>query len=600
MNEPGGGPAPAVRVAGLVRLLRDHRGAVSAASALVLIASALGLAQPLLAGAVVNRVRAHAPVTGLALTLAALFTAQILVDTAGRYMLERVGERVVLSLRQRLVYSLLRLRISVLDQHRMGDLISRASTDTTVLRDSATRSIIEIVLGAVTVIGASVLMITLDPVIFVVVLVVFTVAISGVSVVLGRIRIASEQAQTAVGTFTAELERGLSALRTIRIYRAEEAETSHIGESAQDAYAAGMRGARLSAAATPAVQLAASGSFLVVLVIGGIRVASGALPLGNLIALLLYATYLVVPLGNVIEGVAITQRAMGALQRIEDALHLPAEPAETATAAPATAPGTSGPANDPVLRFTDVRFAYGDRPALQGLTFELSAGTRTAIVGPSGAGKSTILSLICRFRDPDSGEIAYLNQPARQLTRAQCRALIALVEQDAPVLHGTIRDNLALAAPRACEADMNQALHQVNLHGLVSRLPKGLDTPLGEHGSQMSGGERQRLAIARALLARPALLLLDEPTSSLDTVNEHIILDALGKLPAQCAVLIVAHRLSTIRNADRILVIDDGRLLAAGTHDELLQDNPHYQHLVASNIGDDYAAIAAASPEASR
>lgn len=575
-----------VGLLGLVRLLGPHRGIAAIAAVLVLVASALGLAQPMLAGAVIERVRTEQPVTGLALALAALFIGQILVDTGGRYMLERVGESVVLSLRQRLVHSLLRLRINVLDRHRVGDLISRASSDTSMLRDSVTRNVVEIVVGAVTVAGATVLMVLLDPVIFAVVVVVFVIAAGGVSLVLSRIRDAGEQAQNAVGEFSSDLERGLSALRTIRIHRAETTETERIGQSAREAYAAGIRGARLSASATPAMQLAATGSFLLVLVIGGMRVASGTLPLGDLIALLLYATYLVVPLGNMLEGITIAKRALGALQRVEDALHLPTEPAEPAERA---TPSISDAGVEPkaVLRFRDVRFAYDGRPALRGLSFELPPGTRTAIVGSSGAGKSTVLSLICRFRDPDGGDIDYLDQPATQLSRAQCRALIGLVEQDSPVLHGTVRDNLALAAPEASDQAMWHALRQANLHEFVAQLPQGLDTPLGEHGSQLSGGERQRLAIARALLARPPLLLLDEPTSSLDTANEHLIMEALTQLPAHCAVLIVAHRLSTIRSADRVLLLDSGNLVATGTHDELLDQAPQYRLLLAGHTDGD-------------
>lgn len=582
----GDDTGPTIRMIGILRLLWPYRASAVAAAALVFGASALGLVQPLLASAVIDRVHAAEPTSGLALILVALFVGKVLADTGGRYLLERVGESVVLSLRQRLVYRLLRMRISELNHWRMGDLISRANSDTTVLRDGVARSLIEIAVSAATVIGASALMLSLDLLIFLVVFGLFVVAATAVGTVLNRLQAAGAQAQAAVGSFTAELERDLSALRTIRVHQAEQAETERGSIGAEEAYNAGMRAARLSAAATPAIQLVATGSFLFVLLLGGMRVVSGALPLGDLIALLLYTTYLVAPLGNLVQGITITKRAMGALQRVEGALQLCTEPADTARSTVASNGNTAS-----ILRFQDVQFAYNDRPALRGVTFELLAGSRTAVVGSSGAGKSTILSLICRFYDPDSGEIHYLNQASNTLTRAQCREQIALVEQDAPVLHGTVRDNLAIAAPHATDEAMRRALHEVNLGELLYRLPSGLETSLGEHGSQLSGGERQRLAIARALLTQPALLLLDEPTSSLDTTNESLIINALRGLPAHCAVLVVAHRLSTIRSADRILLIDNGWLLATGTHEELLQSNPHYRRLVANHVGGTHAII---------
>ncbi|WP_438297256.1 ABC transporter ATP-binding protein [Streptomyces sp. HUAS TT7] len=577
-------PGGTVGTRDLLRLLRPHRRLVSLAMVLVLAASALGLAQPMLAGEVIDRVRTSSPIAGVVTALTLLFVVQTLVDTFGRYLLERTGESIVLGLRRLLVHRLLRLRIPVLSEHRIGDLISRASSDTTALRDTITRSLMEITVGVLTVVGATALMLSIDAVLFLVVIGVFVVAGAGVMAVLDRIRVAGEQAQTAVGTFTADMERGLSAIRAIRVYRAEDRETERIVASAQAAYQAGVHGARLTAAAQPAIQLAASGSFLLVLVIGGVRVSTGDLQLGDLIAVLLYALHLVMPLGNLLEGLATMKRAMGALQRVHDGLNLPAEPPDGPVR-----PVTPAAADTPMLAFDDVHFSYGDRPALHGVTFTLPPGSRTAIVGPSGAGKSTILSLICRFYDPDSGAVSYRGHPASQLTRAESRQLISLVEQDAPVLHGTLRDNLCLGR-RADDTQIASVLHQVNLHALVDRLPAGLDTPVGEHGTLLSGGERQRLAIARALLARPALLLLDEPTSSLDTENESVIVEALNQLPDHTAVLVVAHRLSTVRSADRILVVDDGRIVADGDHDHLERTSPRYRLLLNGHLTDQPAA----------
>ncbi|WP_327738788.1 ABC transporter ATP-binding protein/permease [Streptomyces nojiriensis] len=548
-------------------------------------ASALGLTQPVLAGQIIDRVRTSDPLYGLVLALTAVFAAQTLIDTVGRYLLERTGESVVLGIRRLLVQRLIRLRLPVLHTHRTGDLISRATGDTLALRDSITRSLVEVAVGALTVTGSTVLMFAIDPVLFLVVLGVFAVAALGVTIVLGRIRDAGEQAQAAVGVLTADLERGLSAIRTIRIHRAEEAETGRILASAEAAFDAGVRGARLAATAQPAIQLAASGSFLLVLVIGGMRVASGDLQLGDLVAVLLYATYLVMPLGNLLEGLTTLKRAMGALQRVQEALDLPTESDEgTPGGISAAAPGV------PTLVFTDVHFSYADRPALSGVSFELPRGTRTAVVGPSGSGKSTILSLICRFYEPTAGVITYLGHDAADLTRAQCRQLVSLVEQDAPVLHGTLKENLCLGRPSKA-AEIDRVLRQVNLHHLVEGLADGIDTQVGERGSQLSGGERQRLAIARALLTRPALLLLDEPTSSLDAENEKTVMDGLRRLHADCAVMIVAHRLSTVRDADRILVVDDGEVVATGSHQELVRTSEHYRLLLGDQITDDHTDV---------
>ncbi len=579
---PSRDKAKPVGIAALLHLLRPHRGLVAGAVTLVIAASVLGLAQPVLAGRIIDRVRTSEPIAGLVLTLAALFVAQTLVDTAGRYLLERSGESVVLGIRRLLVQRLIRLHLPVLHTHRTGDLISRATGDTQALRDSITRSLVEIAVGALTVAGATVLMAAIDPVLFLVVLGVFAVAALGVAVVLDRIRQAAEQSRTAVGVLTADLERSLSAIRTIRIHRAEQVDTDRLLASAEAAFAAGIRGARLAATAQPAIQLAASGSFLLVLVVGGMRVASGDLQLGDLVAVLLYATYLVMPLGNLLEGLTTLKRAMGALQRVQEALDLPTESDEiTSSAIAAAVPGA------PALAFADVRFSYDDRPALNGVSFELARGSRTALVGASGSGKSTILSLICRFYEPESGTITYLGHDAATLTRAQCRQLVSLVEQSAPVLHGTIRENLCMGRPSDA-AGMDRVLRQVNLHEWVETLPDGVDTQVGEHGSQLSGGERQRLAIARALLTRPALLLLDEPTSSLDAENERTAMAGLRRIHGDCVtVLIVAHRLSTVRDADHILVVDEGEVVAAGSHHELVHTSEHYRLLLGSQIRDD-------------
>ena len=238
-----------------------------------------------------------------------------------------------------------------------------------------------------------------------------------------------------------------------------------------------------------------------------------------------------------------------------------------------------GPEPVPALSFADVSFGYGDHRVLSEVSFTVPTGTKTAIVGPSGAGKSTILALIERFYDPSNGVIRLGGVDVREMSRTRTRAALGYVEQDSPVLAGTIRENLILGAPLATDEECEAVLAAVNLDGVLRRDPAGLSAQVGEDGILLSGGERQRLAIARALLSRPEVLLLDEPTASLDGRNEQALRDAIDAISHNHTLILVAHRLATVVDADQILVLEDGRLQAVGTHRELLRSSPLYLEL---------------------
>jgi ATP-binding cassette subfamily B protein len=394
--------------------------------------------------------------------------------------------------------------------------------------------------------------------------------------------------------------------------------------------------ARLNSVIAPAMELAVQGSVLVVLLVGGVLVAHGVTSLGSLVAFLLYATYLVVPLSQLIESAGIMQRGLGALDRVDAVFDLPSEPAaeavnpgaagpeaavRPAVARPAVGAGgveedlpaddgsrlvrilpadaaswradadqPAGPARPdgaatPAVEFRGVWFAYNpERPVLRDLSFTVPRRGHIALVGPSGAGKSTALELLERFYDPDRGEILLQGVDVRKMSREAARGQVNLVEQNAPVLQGSLRDNITYAAPNASEDEIEEAVETARLGELVSQLPHGVWTEVGDHGVLLSGGERQRVAIARALLAKPAVLLLDEPTSQMDSVNERALTQVMHDIAADRALLVIAHRMSTVRAADRILVLEEGRVIAAGTHEELIESCELYRRLSATGL----------------
>ncbi|MER7622078.1 ABC transporter ATP-binding protein [Streptomyces sp. NPDC126503] len=607
----------------MYRLTSGHRASVVVATALTLVGSALGLAQPLVAKHAVDASGRGQMMWPLLVVLAALFVTEAVTGAAGRFVLERTGEGVVRQLRHGLVGRLLRLEMREYDRQRSGDLISRVTTDTTLLREVVSQALVDLVTGALVSAGAIALMLWIDPLLLL--LVALTVALAAVVVasLLQGIRAASERMQESVGAIAADLDRALGALPMVRVHRAEDREAARVGERVEAAYGAGVRTAKLASLMSPAVELAVQGSFLIVLVIGGLRVAGRDNSLGDLVAFLLYASYLVLPLSSVFRAVGLIQRGMGAYQRIDQALRLPVEPAEPDTepgagpgegpgGGPGGGPGTgprtratitvvrerergrvaAGAEGAPVLALHDVHFGYtAGRPVLRGVSFSVPRHGQTALVGRSGAGKSTVFALAARFYEPDAGRLLFDGRPAAELSRAACRERIAVVDQGLHVVHGTLRDNLTYASPGATDAEVRRVVELAQLEGVVRRLPGGLGGVLGPRGGTLSAGERQRVALARALLARPALLLLDEPTSHLDSVNETALTTVMRDAAREAAVLVIAHRLSTVQHADRIIVLEEGRAVAAGRHEELLAGSPAYRGLAAGQMLRPAAAV---------
>jgi ABC-type multidrug transport system fused ATPase/permease subunit len=560
--------------------VRPHRLALLTGGLLSLLTAATGLALPLVVRALIDDLGHHRSVTELLLLMTGLVVANAALGAVGGYVLRRTAESVVLAARRRLVDRLLGLTISGLDRAEPGDLMSRVSSDTTLLRDVTTGSIVGVVTGGVTLIATLVLMSLLDPVLFGVTVGVFSLAAVVIGVVVPRIGRAARRAQDSVGVMGAALERMLGAFRTVKASGAEQREGQRIHAAAREAWRADIRAAKWEAIAGNTAGLSIQCAFIAVLATGGARVASGAIEVGTLVAFLLYVYYLMSPIQQLVSAATEYQVGAAAVARIQEAERLPVEP----SGGPTSRRGEGGaPA---AVTFEQVRFRY--RPELpevhHAISFTIPPRGMTAFVGPSGAGKTTVFSLIERFYEPDAGRILLDGTDLRDWPIPELRAAIGYVEQDAPVLSGSMRENLILGAPDATDAEVGEVLRITRLTSLVTRLPEGLQTAVGHRGTRLSGGERQRVAIARALLRRPRLLLLDEATSQLDALNEAALRETVAETALMTTVLVVAHRLSTVTMADRIIVMDAGRVKAAGTHAELVASDPLYAELAATQF----------------
>lgn len=558
-------------------MVAPHRNSLLAATALLLTGTGLSLAQPLLAGRVVGDAVAGRTIAWSLAALVGTYLLHAVTDTGGIYILERSSESVLSTIRHRLAGHLLRLRIPTLESLRVGDLISRVTLDATVVRNAVGTSLVQLLTGAITLVGTVVVMIYLDWVLFSIVILTVGVAAGAMVLVMTRIEVASTRLQESVGALSADIERALTGLRTVKVNNAEDREHERLSELAGAAFSAGVRAARLKALGNPAMHLAVTGSFVVSLLVGGVRVAHQEMELSNLVSMMLLAMNLLIPVGDLFNGSVELQRALGALGRIASTLELPAE--ERDELEPATAETPSGNTLF-ALEFRNVRFSYDERKVLDDVTFSVPAHGHVALVGHSGAGKSTVFSLVSRFYEPHGGDILLSGRSYLERSRRNWRSDISLLEQNAPLLFGSLRDNLTYREPGLSDDDLARAIKLAGLSDLVARLPRGLDTSVGEHGVLLSGGERQRVALARALIRRPVLMLLDEPTAMLDAETEQALHITIQAVRQECALLVIAHRLSTIREADTVVLLEGGRITDTGPHEQLLARNPRYRQLI--------------------
>lgn len=577
-------PAPALSAKETWRALyhhfRPHRWTVALGAFLTLTGAVSGLAQPLAAKSLVDRLGGNESIAGVLVLLTALVVLGAVVEAAGAYILERTAESVVLAARRTLVGRLLRLRLAEVERTQPGDLMSRVTSDTTLLRAVTTQSIVMAGSGGLAFVATIVMMGLMDAVLLGVTLGVIVLIGGCVGLVMPKIAQSTQRAQESVGEISAVLERAFGAFRTVKASGAEERETAIVTRAARKAWRHGVRAAKWQSLAWSSVGLAVQVSFLAVLGIGGARVASGAISVSTLVAFLLFLFYLIDPVSRLVDAVTQYQVGSAAIARIVGAERLETEELES----PQARPAGRGPAAS--VEFDEVTFRYrDDLPYIHhGVSFTVPGAGMTAFVGPSGAGKTTVFGLIERFYEADGGRILVDGRDVRDWPTAGLRAAIGYVEQDSPVLAGTLRENLVFAAPDASGEEIRDVLVRARLDALVERLPDGLETVVGHRGSKLSGGERQRVAIARALLRRPRLLLLDEATSQLDAVNEMALRDVVAEVSREVTVLVVAHRLSTVTLADRIVVMDEGKVRAVGTHAELVAGDPLYGELAATQF----------------
>ncbi|WP_223831196.1 ABC transporter ATP-binding protein [Streptomyces venezuelae] len=557
---------------------RPHRRTLVHGLLLALVASALGLATPMVTKHVLDALGSSSSLTGPVAALLALLVVGGAVSYRQWTLLGTLGERVVLDARASMVRRFLRATVPGVTRHPTGELVTRVTSDTVLLREATAASLVGLINGAVMLVGSLVLMGVLDPVLLATTLAAVALVGAVFAFLMPGIAEAQQQAQEHVGRLGGVLEGSLRAIRTLKVHRAEDRMAERIMADARASAEHGIRAVRREALAWTTAWSGVNLAIIAILAVGAWRVGEGRLEVSGLIAFLLYAFALMDPITELTQNVTTLQSGIAAAERIRQADALPAEEA----APRAGTPGEAKRDDTPVLELRNVSAAYGPdaEAAVRGIDLVVPRRGHTAVVGPSGAGKTTLLSLVLRFLEPTTGELLLDGRPYREYTHADIRARLAYVEQDTPVVPGTIRDNLLLARPDATTEELWRVLRDVRLAEKVDALDGGLDTPLA--AANVSGGERQRIALARALLAAPDVLLLDEATAQLDGLTEAAVQECVRARADTGAVVTIAHRLSTVVEADTIVVMEAGRIRARGRHEELLASDTLYRELVES------------------
>ena len=542
----------------------------------LVISSGLSLLFPLVIAGITGLVVVGGDPSGLdrlVVVLFFLFCVQAVGSFLQTYLLGVVGERVVAQLRGQLFGRLVTLSLDFHSSRRVGELISRLSNDVTIVRTMLTSTVTQLLSSLIGLIGSVIILFTLSPSLLLAVLV-LAPALLLVAIVFGRpLQRISTQVQDTIARSTTTAEEALSGIRVVKSYVREEWELERYDVDLRSTVATGSRLALFRASFGALMGLLGFGAIALLLWYTGHQVISGALGISTLTAFLLYGVAIGASLGSRAGLYGQFREGTGAITRVFEIIDTRPTILDAPDARPIGAVAGR-------VELDEVTFAYiTDRPVLRGVSLTIPAGETLALVGPSGSGKTTLVGLLPRLWDVTSGTIRVDGADIRSVTTASLRGAIGLVAQEATLFGGTIRENILYGRLDASEADMIAAAKIANAHDFISVLPEGYDTVVGDRGMRLSGGQRQRVAIARVVLKDPPILLLDEATSSLDNESERLVQEALDRLKVGRTTIIVAHRLSTIRSADRIAVLDDGWLVELGTQDELLAAEGLYARL---------------------
>lgn len=563
-----------------IRMIRSTKPSVAVMSIAILmsIASTLvALFIPLVTKNLVDGFSISNLSWGQIALIGGTFIVQTIASGLSIYLLNRIGQRIVAELRDRLWKKLLVLPVGYYDQHRTGETISRMTNDTGVVKTLISDHMTSFFTGILSVIGSIVVLLYLDWKMTVVMLSVIPLAALFL-VPLGRqMYKISKGLQEETASFTTVLTQVLSEIRLVKSSNAETREYDNGKKGITSLFRFGLREAKVQALIAPLMFLVMMMLLVIIVGYGGMRVSSGALTAGELVAFILYLIQIVMPMSQITTFFTQFQKAIGATERIIEMLDAEEEDHVS---------GQDIKRSDLPIIVNNLSFHYKTgEPVLQDVNFRVSPGSVTAIVGPSGGGKTTFFSLLERYYEPTAGTILLGDEPIDTFSLHSWRSQFGYVSQESPLIAGTIRDNICYGINEKVDQEaLEQAAQMAYADSFIKEMPRGYDTEVGERGIMLSGGQRQRIAIARALLRNPKILMLDEATSSLDSKSEVIVQEALKNLMNGRTTLVIAHRLSTVVEADQIIFVEKGTITGSGTHDELLKSHELYREFATQQL----------------